>query len=179
MALIDSISPKPENGGNGAKILYGQAYICKDALVQDLIYVWPGGKITQATIELIKNIWDDLTSASTKIKSNGKSYFYWPVTMSTTDDVTVEVRIEAPKPKPGLWKEPFEDIKESNEWVKFYKAKIITSKENYEEEYAIQKKNISMPGCEYISQTGETIKLENLKVSNNSLGDIENLLSLF
>ena len=172
---------KPLENMPGAKLIYGQAYIVKDSLVQDQIIVMTGGKISTNTITLITDIWEDLLSANTKCSAKGK-YFYWTVTMTdiSNDDITYKVQIEAPQPSPDLFDNlKDKDIENGNSYVKYWANKIKVARENYEKSYAIQKKEVTLPGTKYISQTGEEIVLEDVTVKNNSLGDIENLLSIF
>lgn len=175
---MDTLS---KSSNDGTKTIFGQAYIVGDSLVQDQMLLAPGGILSNNTVVLIKDIWEDLQSETGKVKSNSKGYFYWEVTMTSSenDDVNLVVRVEAPRPKPGLWGEDLSKVKANSEWAKWWLKKAQGAANNYEKEYAIQKKHITLAGTSYISQTGSTITLEDKVVQNNGLGDIENLLTIF
>lgn len=175
------------------KTILGQAWIFHnngtDSLVQDQILVTTKG-MSENTVVLIPNIWNDLTdeepSAQYHYKTNKKGYFYWEVEMTSMedDDIKVKVNIECPKPKPGLFQEPYDPDSYNNDtYSKYWVAKMKTAKENYENEYAIQRKEVVFKGFDtdtYQDQTGEYLNDYNDYTFNNSdLGDITNLLSLF
>lgn len=185
-----------------SKTILGQAWVFKDSLLQDQIEVTTNGMF-EKTVTLIENIWDDLTDESPSdnyhYKTNGKGYFYWEVKMTSLedDDIEVSVFIECPRPKPGLFPEPYDpsDYDEnskpySNYWV----TKLQIAQKNYENEYAIQRKEVTFKGFgegEYQDQTGSTEFTEDGETkdyseiygdytfTNSDIGDITNLLSLF
>ena len=86
------------------KTIYGQAWVQGDSLVQEQLLVSSDPKIpvTENVISLIDNIWDNLTtdkeSSTYGYKTNGKKYFYWEVEVTSLEDETVKVKIEAPVP---------------------------------------------------------------------------------
>lgn len=164
------------------KIIKGQAWISGDSLVQDQILLTDTGKSSENTVELIANIWDDLTKASgNEYKTNNKGYFFWEVEMTSMedDDVTVKVNIECPKPKPGLFQEPYDPDSVDSSYAKYWVAKMKTAQENYENEYAIQRKEVVFNGCTYQDQEGRDVELPDYTFNNSDIGDITNLLSLF
>jgi hypothetical protein len=164
------------------KIIKGQAWISGDSLVQDQILLTDTGKSSENTVELIANIWDDLTKASgNEYKTNNKGYFFWEVEMTSMEDdnVTVKVNIECPKPKPGLFQEPYDPDSVDSSYAKYWVAKMKTAQENYENEYAIQRKEVVFNGCTYQDQEGHDVELPDYTFNNSDIGDITNLLSLF
>lgn len=164
-----------------SKTLKGQAWIQGDSLVQEQILLVPGKISTINIVSLIPNIWEDLTSDSGEYKTNGKGYFYWEYKMTdtTNDDVEVTIKFECPKPKYGIFKEPYDPEQVSGEYSKFWVNKLKIASENYEYKSAIQKKEIVFPGTGYVDQNGEYIKVEELRVNNSDIGDITNLLNIF
>ena len=94
------------------KTIKGQAWIMGDKLLQDQILLLPGGISSNNTIALIEDIWKDLTSDNGTFKYNGKNYFYWIYKMTDPEDDSneIEVMLECPRPKDGLFGEgPFDD----------------------------------------------------------------------
>ena len=144
---------------DNTKIIRGQAWISGDSLVQDIITLTPNGTSatsTESTEILISNIWDDLTdseqSQTCHYKTNGKGYFYWQVKMTSMEDdnIDVDVNIECPKPKQGLFPEPYNPANYGdNTYSKYWVTKLKTAQDNYENEYAIQRKEVIFNGCSY------------------------------
>lgn len=165
------------------KEIKGQAWIADDRLMQDIILVLPNGKTANNTIALIPNIWDDLTSASSTAKTNGKGYFYWEYKMtdSTNDDAEVTVRIECPRPKDDMFLPPYKPEDAKSEWEKYWLTKYKNTYDNVEEGMTIQPKNIILPGTSYVdySNGGQTKTVEEIKKPNTDIGDITNLLDMF
>ena len=185
------------------KTIKGQAWISGDSLVQDIITMTANGlsvTSTESTETLISNIWDDLTDQNPSdqyhYKTNGKGYFYWETMMTSMedDDIEVKVNIECPKPKPTLFPEPYnpEDYTDEKKYSKYWVTKLKTAQENYENEYAIQRKEVIFNGCSYLKTDqlpegasadnypeGWEIKLPDYTFNNSDLGDITNLLSMF
>lgn len=165
------------------KTIRCQAWINGDTLVQDCILVTPGAVSDQQTDVLVSNIWDDLLSENGKYKTNGRGYFYWEYKMTDHDNDDVEVTVfhECPKPKEDL----FTGDRASHlsnpqgEYAKYWVGKIKTAQENYEKSMSIQKKDITLKGTTYLKQNGESIELKDMKVANDDLSDITNLLGLF
>lgn len=163
------------------KIIKGQAWIYENSLVQDQTLITTNGT-SENTVVLIENIWDDLTKASgNQYKTNNKGYFYWEVDMTSMedDDVEVKVNVECPKPKPGLFQEPYDPDSVDSSYAKYWVGKMKTAQENYDNEYAIQRKEVVFTGSTYLDQTGEAVVLDDYTFINSDLGDISNLLSLF
>lgn len=160
------------------KTIYGQAWICGDSLVQDQIMVVPEVDSFSNTVVLIQNIWDDLTSASGQYKTNGNGYFYWEYTQTLIDnpDVEVTVNFECPKPKPGLFSEPYDPTNARGEWEKFWLTKYKTASDN---PLSIQKRVIRFPEDEYYEWgKGEFKKIPESVVKNTDLGPIDTLLTI-
>lgn len=168
------------------KLIKGQAWIQGDSLVQEQLLLSPGMPVSENVVSLIDNIWENLTSEAGSstygYKTNGKKYFYWEVKMTdTTDDsIEVTVKIECPKPKEGLFTSPYDPDKVTGEYAKFWVEKMRIAEKNNEENFAIQKKVITFPGSKYVDySTGEIYETEEIKITNNDLGDISNLLGMF
>lgn len=180
---IDSVSKISAESDNGTKTIYGQCWIQDNsALVQDQILILPNGQMCENVVCLIENIWDDLMSNPGKWKTNGKGYFYWPVTMTDVgdDDLQNEIYFECPRPDLTIFPDPESSLeKEESEWSKYWLEKMVAARENYEKAYAIQRKEVVLKGTTWIDQTGNEQKIEDTKINNNALGDIENLLSIF
>ena len=163
------------------KVIKGQAWIDGNALNQEQIMVIPKRPAITNIISLIPDIWEDLTSASGTYKSNGNGYFYWEYqqTDSENDDIEVTIRFECPKPKPGLFKEPYDPDSVEGEYAKYWVRRMKVASENYEKAYAIQRKEVILKGTEYLNSEGSIVKVEDKVESNTNLGDIMNLLGLF
>lgn len=164
-----------------SKTIKGNAWINKDTLYQEQILVIPGKDCITNVVVLIENIWDDLLSDSGTYKTNGKGYFYWEYEMTDTenDDIDVTIKLECPRPKEGILKEPYNPDSETGKYAKYWAGKYKTAQENYEDKAAIQRKEITFQGSNYVNQNGEIVEVEEQKVKNNDIGDITNLLSLF
>ncbi len=167
-----------------SKTIKGQAWINGDALVQEQVLIVPGSLVGSVTnvVSLIPNIWEDLLSANGTYKYNSKKdYFFWEIQQtSMEDDTDITIRFECPRPKEGLFEEPYDPESVEGEYAKYWVGKFKIASENYEEKIAIQKKEIVFPGTSYYDVSKEEmVTTEETRVKNNDLGDIENLLSLF
>lgn len=162
------------------KTILGQAWISGDSLVQDQILVTTNG-MSENTVVILQDIWSDLTSNNGTYKTNDKGYFYWEVNMTSMedDDITVKVNIECPKPKPGLFQEPYDPESVDGKYAKYWVGKMKIAQENYNNEYAIQRKEVTLKGLNYLDQGGENITMPDVTFTNSDIGDITNLLSLF
>ena len=165
------------------KIIKGQAWITGDRLLQDQILLLPGGISSNNTIALIEDIWKDLTSDNGTYKYNGKNYFYWIYKMTDPEDDSneIEVMLECPRPKDGLFGEgPFDDkLRDAKgEWAKYWLKKYKDAYDRSVAGMTIQPKEILFPGTEYVAGTGDLIKLEENRVQRDDLDDLENLLSI-
>ena len=165
------------------KIIKGQAWIVNDSLVQDQIMLIPGKAAISNTVALVDNIWDDLTSASGTYIQGKPGYFYWEYEMTDTEDdeVTRTVHFECPRPKYGLFEEPYDPELVEGDYAKYWVAKMKETAENYEKAYAIQRKEIILKGTEYFDPITEDIITVDDEVveTNTGFGDITNLLNLF
>lgn len=161
------------------KVIYGQAWIFEDKLVQDITRFSEDGTCTTGLETIIDNIWDDLLSDGGQWKSNGKGYFYWEVdqTSMENDDVTVKVMIPCPQPKFGLFEEPL-DPEEGSEYAQMWKKRIQTRRENAEKETTIQRKEIYLQGFSFIDENGNTVTYPEMTVNNTPDGDIASLLNI-
>ena len=167
---------------DNTKLIKGQAWINGNSLVQDQILITADGKSCENTVVLIEDIWDDLTKASgNEYQTNNKGYFFWEVEMTSleSDDDTVKVNIECPRPKPGLFQEPYDPESVDSSYAKYWVNKMKIAQENYENEYAIQRKEVVFDGTTYLDQEGNTEEIPDYVFNNSDLGDITNLLSLF
>lgn len=163
------------------KVIKGQAWIDGNALNQEQIMIIPKRPAITNIVSLIPDIWEDLTSASGTYKSNGNGYFYWEYqqTDSENDDLEVTIKFECPKPKPGLFNEPYDPDSVEGDYAKYWVGRMKTASENYEKAYAIQRKEVILKGTEYLNSEGSIVKVEDKVESNSNLGDIMNLLGLF
>lgn len=164
-----------------SKVIKGQALIVGDSLVQDQITISSDGTVTEGVVTLIPNIWEDLVSESGKFKSNAKkTFFYWEYKQTDSEDDTseVDVLIECPKPKEGLFSPPYTAVGRSD-WEKYWLGRLKKTAERYEDAYAIQKKQVIFPETTFIDQKGQTITFNEFTEKNNDIDDISNLLSMF
>lgn len=164
------------------KTIKGQAWISGNSLLQDQTIISTTGAVSSNVVALIDNIWEDLTSSNGTFKSNDKkTYFYWEYKMTDSFDDTVEVtvKIECPRPKNGLFTEPYDPSVGKNDWEKYWLSKFKVAYDNAAKYYTIQPKEIVFPGTEYVNPQGEVVTVEERSEANNNLGDITNLLTLF
>lgn len=163
-----------------SRIVKGQAWIQGDKLVQEQILITPGSVSSTNVVALIENIWEDLIGTGT-YKTNGRGYFYWEYKMTDTEDDNVEmvVKFECPKPKEGLFQEPYDPSKCSGEYSKYWVGRLKTVVDNFELKSTVQRKEVIFPGTTYVDSKGDVVELEDTKFSNNDLGDITNLLNIF
>lgn len=160
------------------KTIYGQAYIIGDSLVQDVVF-FINNTQSESTVEIIKDIWEDLKSTSGTCKTDGKGYWYWEVEMSDIEDTDrkIKVKIDCPKPDPSLFDYDFTVVPEDSDWAKYWKNKMKGVKENlYNSTNGLQQKEVNLPGTKYVDQNGETVELNEIKYTRDDLGDIQNLL---
>ena len=169
------------------KLIKGQAWIQGNSLVQEQLLIIPGSTaIAENVVILIEDIWDNLTKEAGNseygYKTNGKKYFYWEIKQTSIDDDSIEVtvKIECPAPKEGLFEEPYDTSKVEGAYAKYWIEKFRIADENNKSSFAIQRKSVTFPGSTFVNyQTGEIYKTEDIKVENNDLGDISNLLGMF
>lgn len=166
-----------------SKTIKGQAWISPEGqLLQDQVLILENGTTCNNTVALIADIWEDLLSENSTVKSNGKGYFYWDVKMTDFEDDSREVSvfIEAPRPKEGLFEEPLDEDDYASEWAKYWVARIKRAQENANNKMTVQKKEITFAGTQYVDySTGETVTVNETKYTNSDIGDISNLLSMF
>lgn len=164
------------------KIIKGQAWIVGDKLVQDQTMFTTTGAVSSNIVPLINNIWDDLMSANGTFKCNSKkNFFYWEYKMtdSTDDTLEVDVIIECPRPKPGIFTEPYDPENGTSDWAKYWLGRLKTTYDNAKRAYTIQPQEVIFPGTEYVAPTGEIVTVEENTVVRDDLGDITNLLISF
>lgn len=160
------------------KTIYGQAYIIGNSLVQDVVF-FINDTQSESTVEIIKDIWEDLKSTSGTFKTDGKGYWYWEVEMSDTEDTDrkIKVKIDCPKPDSSLFDYDFTETPEDSDWTKYWKNKMKGVKENlYNSTNGLQQKEVNLPGTKYVDQNGDTVELKEIKYTRDDLGDIQNLL---
>lgn len=164
-----------------SKTIKGEVWIQGSSLVQEQILLVPGSASSTNVISLIDDIWADLETGGGTYKTNGKGYFWWEVKMTDTEteDSEVTVKFECPKPKEGLFSEPYDPDKADGEYAKYWVGRLKTATENYEYKAAIQKKEVVFPGTSYVNQNGELVEVKETKVGNSDIGDITNLLNMF
>ena len=182
----------------------GQAYILQDQLVQDTITFITTGEGVNVKTEvvegrdvIIEDIWEDLNAEDEthQYKKSGTKYFYWEYTQTNDEGNDIPMKFEAPQPKLTFFET--DDIKvlkdnydngdyDQKEYPKYWAEKIIEANDNYNERYAIQKKEIVFaetkgPNYAYDKddpESGEsTLVHEKFTVKNNDLGMIDSILS--
>ena len=171
------------------KIIKGQAWIEGNCLVQEQILLVIGSKNTSYnTVVLIDDIWADLKSDSGTYKTNSKKdYFYWEVEMTDTEneDNYITVNFECPKPKDDLLRNPanawklIDKSEVKGDYATYWWNKLKLAEENYENSAAIQRKEVTFAGTQYVNQVGDTVTLDDIVFKNDDLSDISNLLNLF
>lgn len=163
------------------KVIKGQAWIDGNALVQEQVMIIPGKTSTTNTVCLIEDIWEDLTSASGTYRAGKPGYFFWEVTMtdSENDENEITINFECPKPKEGLFTEPYNPDAVDGEYAKYWVEKMRIASENYEKEYAIQRKEVLLKGTTYLDYNMDPVTIEDKVEKNTGFGDIMNLLNLF
>lgn len=160
------------------KTIYGQAFISGNSLLQDVILLTDSTQ-SENTIEIIKDIWEDLKSTSGKSKTNKKGYWYWEIDATDMEDtdVTVKVKFECPKPDPSVFDNDLEDKTGDSDWTKFWKEKMRQTRDSlYNSTNGLQQKEVTLPGTKYINQNGDIVEVDKIKITRNDLGDIQNLL---
>ena len=87
------------------------------------------------------------------------------------------IKFECPRP----YEEVLDDLEASEtDYGKFWAERMKVAVENYEYKAAIQRKEIIFEGSSYVDyNTGDVVEVEQTKVTNNDLADVQNLLSLF
>jgi hypothetical protein len=167
------------------KYIKGQVWIAKngdkESLVQDQIMVVPGVDSVSNVIAIVDDIWADLLSESGTYKTNNRGYFYWEYRQTLVDnpDLEITVQFECPKPKPGLFKEPYDPSTVQGDYAKYWVNKLKIAADNFEYGSSIQKKEIVFPKSEYLNwKTGKIEEVDEVRIKNDDLGDIENLLGL-
>lgn len=166
------------------KIIKGQAIIINDSLVQNQTLILPNGAVSENMVPIIGNIWEDLLKAdgSHEYKTNlKKTYFYWEYKMTDSEDDSAEVSvmIECPRPKEGLFQEPYEPDEARGEYEKFWLKKYKAAADNAKNSFTIQPKEIVLGGTEYVNPQGDVVRVEEKKIINDNLGDVTNLLAMF
>ena len=167
-----------------SKTIKGQAWIFGDKLIQEQILILADGKTSTNQVAIIDDIWDNLVNGSSTypIKTNDKkNYFFWEYEMTDTlDDTTTKlIKLECPMPKEGLFTEPYDPTTGKTEWAKYWLNKYKTTEENAEV-MKIKKTEYTLPGTKRLNfSTGQQETTEDIKIENNDIGDITNLLSMF
>ena len=187
------------------KIIYGQAWISDNSLIQDIITITENGSSaisTESTETIVENIWTDLTDLTDghTYETNNKGYFYWKVNMTSldNDDERVEVYVECPRPDVNI--DPFRDPQPddwtpeeiASNYAKYWITKLAKIMKQAENEYAIQRKEVIFHGGSYLKQDqlpdgatvddypdGWNVEIPDYTFNNSDIGDITNLLSLF
>lgn len=165
------------------KTIKGQPYLDGNSLTQEyiLFYSYDSGKtseVSQGQVVIIEDIWEDLKSLTGTSKTNGRGYFYWEVEITdheTDSDITIYFNC----PIPTI--ETFSDnlvINNStdSDWTKYWKAKIATSQTNYAYKSSISPREIVFPGTNYISPSGDIVDVPEIRIKDDNLGDLSNLL---
>ena len=167
------------------RICYGQAFILKNSLIQDIVKFTDTGGAYNGTNVIIEDIWEDLMSGSHQYQRAGKKYFYWEYTMTNDEGENILIKFECPNPKPGLFdstgmEEELNPDDYEGEYPKYWAEKINEARKNYEDKMAIQKKEIVFAENTTVNyEDGSIVVNEKYTVKNDNLGFVEKLLSLF
>ncbi len=160
------------------RIIKGQAWISGDKLVQNQTLISTSGATSENTVVLIDNIWEDLMSEGTYKRD--KNYFYWEVEQHNLDDELITVRVSCPRPKDGLFTQPYNPAEAKGEWATYWLGVFKKVEDRYEAQATIQPKEIVFAKTEYIDPaTGNVKTVEETHEANGNLGDITNLLLMF
>ena len=160
------------------KTIYGQAFISGDSLVQDVVF-FVNDTQSESTVEVVKNIWEDLTSLTGKYKTNKKGFFYWEGEMTDIEDTDkkIKVKVECPKPDPKFFDYDFTEKPDDSDWTKYWKNKMKSVQDViYNSTNGLQQKEVNLPGTKYIDQNGNIVELKEVEYNRTDLGDIQNLL---
>ena len=167
------------------KTILGQAWIFEDKLIQEQILLLSNGSTSTNQVAIISDIWDNLVNggdAKYPVKTNDKkNYFYWEYDMNDTLDDTIvnKIKIECPMPKEGLFTAPYDPTTGKTDWAKYWLTKYQDTEKNAEV-MKIQKTEYTLPGTKRLDfSTGQQTTTEEIKIENNDIGDITNLLSMF
>lgn len=162
-----------------SKVIKGQAWICDGKLLQEQVLVTTSGS-TSNVVSLIDDIWEDLTKEGTYKYNSKKTFFYWEYTQTDLEgDEERTVMIECPRPKDGLFKEPYDPSKVVGEYAKTWVTKYKTAQDNYDNSSAVQPTKVILAGTEYVDpENGKLKKVEGSVVERESFDDFTNLLSI-
>ena len=173
------------------KIIKNTPYIDGEKLIQEQITFAEDKKkkvveFTE-TVVLIENIWDDLKSTSGQWKWNGKKYFYWETEVTSLEDETVKVNIEAPVPTREVFADEegnvdLEVADGDSDWAKYWKTLMTTAEENHESESKIIEdhyKTTQTTLIDYSKEGGEAYSAYGEDIPKNDDKDlISNLQSI-
>ena len=122
--------------------------------------------------------------------SNPK-FFFWKVKQTPIDEASSDFYLAFPCPEPDdkvfanpdpekpTEYDPSKYDENTQPWPFYWVTKMKQAEENYENEIAIQRKEITFPGSSFVGQDGEPVTLDEMTIKNNDLSDISNLLRLF
>lgn len=175
----------------------GQAWIYDNSqVIQDQTLITTNGT-SENTVVLVEDIWEDLLSGTGKwkVSDNNKKYFYWEYKQTDTASQLadgsyseVTIKLECPKPKPGLIEALFidkntgypvspkdwadEDIEKlGSDWAKYWATEIKLADYNYNKVGSLQKKEVSFVTKERISYDKDT---QGVVISETTVTEINN-----
>lgn len=153
------------------KTIYGQPWMIGDDIVQEQISFLNDGTSSTSVVKVVDNVWNDLLKG-TNIKTNGKGFFYWDITVTSLEGENITIKFECPKPKDGMW----DDLAAgTTEWAKYWDTKYAEVKSR---NYKIQRDEWTLPGTKRINfTTGKQETTEDVTYQNPDLGDLQNLLN--
>ena len=113
----------------------------KYSLIQEQItFVESRKKVREfeETKVLVEDIWEDLKNSNGSWKWNGKKYFYWECEVTSLEDETMKIQIEAPQPTVEVFtneegKVDLELLDGDSDWTKYWKKIFDTAETNFEE----------------------------------------------
>lgn len=183
-------------------VIKGQAWIQDDKVYQENTIMTSTDSWNKTEV-IVEDIWEDLLSAAgTYKKADGRAYYYWEYKQAVVGGYLnfngqpeeVTVRLECPKPKPGLFDQYFKDGSKfkspkdwgddetidntlTSDWARYWAKQLRDADLAYFKTGTIQKKSVTFVTKETISydldgNAGEVISETTVEeVNNTEFGD--------
>lgn len=175
------------------RIVYGQAFVSGDSLVQDqlLMVQMPNGSASTSEnhVVLIPNIWEDLKKATGTyiVKQVKDEFWYWDDEKLVMTDMETEkptkIKVQIPRPSLDIFRDPktnaldLEEKDGDSDWVKFWKERLSKHVNSpYNSINAISPVEVTFPESSYLDQNGNVVKKDAITFRRDDLSDLDNLL---